>query len=149
VPVEDAHRDHQDRDQGDQGPWVPSGELEGGPQVHALRDAIPGSGQPTPQDYLEKIFQLPFWVQPLTDSAREQLVRGLLVGSVRSVDGGEGDAGDTTGLHVGAEEAELLEAMLGRRGSALRLEATSLPCLPKISSSSSHSPHCSVIHPGG
>ncbi len=38
----------------------------------------------TPQDYLEKIFQLPFWVQPLTTDGRRTLVHGLLEGSVTS-----------------------------------------------------------------
>ncbi len=41
-------------------------------------------------DYLEKIFQIPFWVEPLTPRARQSLVRGLLQSSV--VAGGEGDA---------------------------------------------------------
>ncbi|MGH8900535.1 MAG: P-loop NTPase fold protein [Egibacteraceae bacterium] len=36
----------------------------------------------TPDDYLEKIFQVPFWVQPLGAETRRRLVRGLLTPSL-------------------------------------------------------------------
>jgi hypothetical protein len=36
----------------------------------------------TPEDYLEKIFQVPFRIQPLPPRQREQMVRGLLMPSV-------------------------------------------------------------------
>ncbi|MGH8895896.1 MAG: P-loop NTPase fold protein, partial [Egibacteraceae bacterium] len=42
--------------------------------------AIPDSA--TPDDYLEKIFQVPFWVQPLGAETRRRLVRGLLTPSL-------------------------------------------------------------------
>lgn len=32
----------------------------------------------TPQDYLEKIFQIPFWVKPLPEYARKRIVQGLV-----------------------------------------------------------------------
>jgi hypothetical protein len=35
----------------------------------------------TPQDYLEKIFQIPFWVSPLGDQARLRIIHGLVAGS--------------------------------------------------------------------
>jgi hypothetical protein len=38
--------------------------------------------QASPQNYLEKIFQVPFWVRPLTEPARVRLVRGMLHGSL-------------------------------------------------------------------
>lgn len=34
--------------------------------------------QATPQDYLEKIFQIPFWIRPLPREARLRMVQGLL-----------------------------------------------------------------------
>jgi KAP family P-loop domain len=37
----------------------------------------PGEGQATPDDYLEKIFQVPFWIRPLGVTATENLVREL------------------------------------------------------------------------
>lgn len=40
------------------------------------------SRQATPQDYLEKIFQVPFWIRPLPASARLRLVQGLVAGSL-------------------------------------------------------------------
>jgi hypothetical protein len=36
----------------------------------------------TPEDYLEKIFQVPFRIQPLPPRQREQMVRGLLMPSI-------------------------------------------------------------------
>jgi len=38
--------------------------------------------QASPQDYLEKIFQIPFWVRPLPDEARMRIVRGLVAKSL-------------------------------------------------------------------
>ena len=32
----------------------------------------------TPQNYLEKIFQIPFWVKPLPEGARKRIVQGLV-----------------------------------------------------------------------
>ena len=108
--------------------WLSSALTE---QLSALHEGGASSGQATPQDYLEKIFQLPFWIQPLTTPARQQLVRGLLAGSVRSSDSGESDDSDKTGLSLGHKEAESIEAMLGRQGSALRLEANQLSLSPE------------------
>jgi hypothetical protein len=34
--------------------------------------------QASPQDYLEKIFQIPFWVRPLPEKARVRIVQGLV-----------------------------------------------------------------------
>lgn len=94
-------------------------------QLVALRDATPREGHPTPQNYVEKIFQLPFWVQPLGERMRTQLLRGLLLPSVRA-GGDEGSNGQGQGLTVGARENELLAAMLTGPGSQLRLETSPL-----------------------
>jgi hypothetical protein len=46
-------------------------------ELGALRPHYGTAGQPTPQNYLEKIFQLPFWVEPLGEPGKSALVRGL------------------------------------------------------------------------
>ncbi|MEJ2619982.1 MAG: P-loop NTPase fold protein [Candidatus Thiodiazotropha sp.] len=36
----------------------------------------------TPDDYLEKIFQIPFWIRPLSKTAKQNIIQGLLQGHV-------------------------------------------------------------------
>jgi hypothetical protein len=93
-------------------------------ELKALRNGQANGHRATPQDYLEKIFQLPFWVQPLSAEGRRSLVHGLLEGSVRT-NGGNGGVLENNGhgLHVGPREEELLTAMLSRRGANPRLDA--------------------------
>lgn len=50
-------------------------------------------GDVTPDDYLEKIFQVAFWVQPMDDAARRRMVRGLLARNVASSTSPDGTAG--------------------------------------------------------
>jgi len=54
--------------------------------VNARRDGVElseGFGrQASPQDYLEKIFQVPFWVRPLPEKARIRIVQGLIANSL-------------------------------------------------------------------
>jgi KAP family P-loop domain len=45
-------------------------------------EPVPNGGAPTPTDYLEKIFQIPFWVEALDDDGRHRMLRGLLLPSV-------------------------------------------------------------------
>ncbi|HET7721125.1 MAG TPA: P-loop NTPase fold protein, partial [Acidimicrobiales bacterium] len=59
-------------------------------------------GDVTPDDYLEKIFQVAFWVQPMDDDARRRMVRGLLARNVAS-------GGSTDGSAGASEEAPELE----------------------------------------
>jgi TIR domain/KAP family P-loop domain len=44
-------------------------------------------GTATPGDYLEKIFQIPFWLNPMDEDARVRMVGGLLKGELKSKDG--------------------------------------------------------------
>lgn len=88
-------------------------------------DGHPG-GRATPQDYLEKIFQLPFWVQPLEDAGRVALIRGLLEGSIGRAEPREGDDQGPSPLRVGAREERIIEAMLSRGGGDPRREAQRL-----------------------
>jgi hypothetical protein len=93
-------------------------------ELRALDTFNRGGRRATPQDYLEKIFQLPFWVQPLSEHGRRSLVHGLLEGAVRA-QGGDGENGGppARGLAIGPREEELLTTMLSRRGADPRLEA--------------------------
>lgn len=50
--------------------WLASSLRENYPQLSG-QDAVP-------EDYLEKIFQVPFWVRPLGTDVRQQMLRGLL-----------------------------------------------------------------------
>lgn len=42
-------------------------------------------GGATPEDYLEKVFQIPFWLEDTPNSARERMLHGLLGSSVRTL----------------------------------------------------------------
>jgi hypothetical protein len=99
----------------------------------ALRPSPADIGQPTPKDYLEKIFQLPFWVQPVPPDGRAQLVHGLLRDSVRGhmeVGGPERHLAAGNGLRLGDREEQLVEAMLLRYGSEVRLDTSPLVLEP-------------------
>jgi hypothetical protein len=55
-------------------------------------------GAATPNDYLEKIFQVPFWLKPMNSKATAVMVRGLLQSSlVKPAIPGDQDA--TSGVH--------------------------------------------------
>jgi KAP family P-loop domain len=65
--------------------WLANSLAEHYPALGGAMKAAPGSflngaeaDQATPSDYLEKIFQVPFWIEPLGLTARKSLVRGLL-----------------------------------------------------------------------
>ena len=45
-------------------------------RYEAVEDSL--SGGATPLDYLEKIFQIPFWLSPMPVTARKNMVKGLL-----------------------------------------------------------------------
>lgn len=109
--------------------WLSSALLE---QLHALRaqdKKTSSNGLPTARDYLEKIFQLPFWVQPLSGDDRRNIVSGLLAPTVRgdSTEGGNIAPGELT---VDKSRSEALDAMIGQSGTGLRLETSSLALTP-------------------
>ncbi|MBN9125394.1 MAG: hypothetical protein BGO99_13630 [Nitrosospira sp. 56-18] len=43
-------------------------------------------GSATPNDYLEKIFQIPFWLRPMDAAASDRMIRGLLQTSIKRPD---------------------------------------------------------------
>lgn len=99
----------------------------------ALHEALPAldarlgevGDQPKAMDYVEKIFQIPFWVETLDDDARRRLLRGLLLPSVAALPTDAGGGGMST-LTVGKREEELVKAMLTNFGSWLDLDARPL-----------------------
>jgi hypothetical protein len=98
--------------------------------THALTDEFPSlvSGavtgdRATPHDYLEKIFQLPFWVEPLDDGARRRLLRRLLEGSVRPTDDGSAATQPVERLDLDDRRVAMLEELVSRSGSEPWIEA--------------------------
>ncbi len=106
--------------------------------THALTKALPtlrerpdaSARAPTAMDYIEKIFQIPFWVEKLDDDARQRLLRGLLIPAMAApVTTGEEASG--TSLTVGAREEELMGSMLTSNGLWLDLDARQLTITPE------------------
>lgn len=52
----------------------------------ALPDSDEGTKQAGPRDYLEKIFQIPYWIDPLDDPAKSRIMAGLLKESLSEED---------------------------------------------------------------
>jgi hypothetical protein len=104
----------------------------------ALSDALPllreradpSTPAPTATDYLEKIFQIPFWVEQLDDGARHRLLRGLLLPSVAQSIGAPPREHDDTPLQVGPREQEAARTMLSVHGPWLDLDAQQFSITP-------------------
>lgn len=88
-----------------------------------------GSNHATPSDYLEKIFQVPFWIEPLAKGARKSLVRGLLQGNLAPATGRDDPLPDVEPLVFSDDSAAMVQAMFGRTG-AVRLQAAALSVTP-------------------
>jgi hypothetical protein len=80
--------------------------------------------RPTAQDYVEKIFQLPLWVQPVKAAERARLVTGLLSGSVRVP--GRDDGQPQGEIQVGPSQEAIVKTMLANAGTGLRTETSPL-----------------------
>ena len=85
--------------------------------------------QATPSDYLEKIFQVPFWIEPLGDAARRSLVRGLLQGNLTPTVARDGPNGDVEPLAFSNDSDTMVRAMFGRT-RAVRLQTAALSVTP-------------------
>ncbi|GAF48259.1 P-loop NTPase fold protein [Rhodococcus wratislaviensis] len=103
--------------------WLTSALHTGLPTLQRQPDET--GGQPSAVDYLEKIFQVPFWVDPLDDAARQRLLRGLLLPSVARF-GAEQPGQGTSLVEVGPREKELVAAMLTDYGVGLDSDARAL-----------------------
>jgi KAP family P-loop domain len=83
--------------------------------------------QPSPSDYLEKIFQVPFWIEPLGDHARRSLVRGLLQGNLATTAPSEQPAPGVEQLKFSSDSEDMVRAMFGRtRGVHMQTAALSI-----------------------
>jgi hypothetical protein len=108
------------------------GELLGGrngaSEPGSLMDDVVESA--SPDDYLEKIFQVPFWVQPLEERARVRMVEGLVAPSlaweVAAGEGGEGSSGVTAGDASRQAIESLVERLFGSASAAPRANPESL-----------------------
>ena len=93
----------------------------------------PGDGnerdQPSPSDYLEKIFQVPFWIEPLGDVARKSLVHGLLQGNLATAARSDQPVAPVEPLEFSAESEAMVGAMFGRTG-AVRMQTAALSVTP-------------------
>ncbi|MFC9919556.1 P-loop NTPase fold protein [Agromyces binzhouensis] len=98
---------------------MPTLKTDGGPLGHA----------PTPTDYVEKIFQIPFWIDPLDETGRHRLLRGLLVPSVRPAEGGAPPP-QQEALRAGEGEFDTVDRMVAVRGAGLDLDARDLTITP-------------------
>ncbi|TFV94869.1 P-loop NTPase fold protein [Leifsonia flava] len=107
--------------------WLSSALIE---ELHALRTLSQGKADtPTARDYIEKIFQLPFWVQPLSGEERGAIVSGLLSPAIRSA--GEGTAPGGGVLRLDDVRTSAIDRMIGQSGSGLRVETSSLTLSPE------------------
>jgi hypothetical protein len=84
-----------------------------------------GEAHATPSDYLEKIFQVPFWIDPLQKTARKALVRGLLQGNVAAGAERAVPLGPVDPLHFSDDSEAMVRAMFDRR-RAVRLKTAAL-----------------------
>jgi hypothetical protein len=79
-----------------------------------------GDRSATPRDYLEKIFQVPFWIQPLAEGDRRHLVHGLLERNLlrrpASATTATTDVPAPDPLTVNREEEQVIYAMLRAPG---------------------------------
>ena len=93
---------------------------------HALMTQYPALGLPEdasldrpqarPRDYLEKIFQVPFFVRPLGDDGRKSIVRGLLGDHLRQEGPEPGSGRDAvTSRRLGDRESVVLDQQVGPR----------------------------------
>lgn len=79
----------------------------------------------TSQDYLEKIFQIPFWVRPLSNDARKNIVTGLLRGHLERPVAQPSSDNRQQELTLGEAEKQVL-ASLDVRMSPPALDAATL-----------------------
>jgi hypothetical protein len=110
------------------------GELLARPRSGGSNGNRPGD-QASPDDYLEKIFQIPFWVRRLNASNRARIVQGL-VGPSLTIDGGNGSGSSDDDLAAGgdADDAaigDLVRALADQSAGEPSLSPRSLEITPR------------------
>ena len=82
-----------------------------------------GSRKASSDDYLEKIFQIPFWVDPLQKSGKQRIVEGLLRPHLKITNTSTAEQGSNVGPVFSNEHTPILQSM--NPGNALpALETT-------------------------
>ena len=113
--------------------WLRSALIKQLPALSETPDVSTSAGEqeerPTAQDYVEKIFQLPLWVQPVKAAERTRIVTGLLGGSVRAPGGGDGQPHGE--IQVGPSQEAMVKTMLAHVGTGLRRETSPLALTAK------------------
>jgi hypothetical protein len=108
--------------------WLRSALMQQLPALSEASDVptcvVEREDRPTAQDYVEKIFQLPLWVQPVNAAERAKVVTGLLSGSVRAHGGGDGQPRGE--VQVGPSQETVIKTMLAHAGTGLRSETSPL-----------------------
>lgn len=85
--------------------------------------------QATPSDYLEKIFQVPFWVEPLDSTSRKTLVRGLLQGNLARTAGREEGPVGMEELDFSTDAAAMVQTLFDR-APRMRLQTAAMSVTP-------------------
>lgn len=93
-------------------------------------DATSDGDAPTAADYLEKIFQIPFWVEPLNREERQRLLHGLLRPSIEEPRVATRETITGNGLKLGDEERQAAERMLTGHGAGLDNKAQTFRITP-------------------
>ncbi len=91
----------------------------------ALSEGRRGGNRAGSEDYLEKIFQIPFWVRPLEGGARKNIVTGLLRGSLEHSEVVPQEEKQQSPFVLGAAGKKVL-ALLNDRTSPPTINATML-----------------------
>lgn len=80
--------------------------------------------QASPQDYLEKIFQVPFWVRPLPEKARIRIVQGLVAESLVQSPAARTDDGEMWQVARQQDEKEHTAANIKAEGKTMHGEVS-------------------------
>ncbi len=103
--------------------------LKNEPPSDLKKEPPPNGGAPTPTDYLEKIFQLPFWVDSLDEHGRHRMLRGLLLPTV-AAPGGAGIEQPGKTLTASSSELDAAATMLAVHGPWLDRDAQQFTITP-------------------
>jgi hypothetical protein len=96
----------------------------------ASQHALVGGTHATPNDYLEKIFQIPLWLQPPSEESVKRMMRSLLgeaqAGGQGAHHGGNGKAEDPAGTAAGNGHAVFQHRTHDPNASMLDIQAEEL-----------------------
>lgn len=106
----------------------------------ALAPENSASKKASPDDYLEKIFQIPFWVEPLNDYAKQNIINGLLEGHLVAGETDGTPRDDDLKIELGNAQKDILNLLCIQGNmptmelAALSIEAKELTFLEELTS---------------